>query len=283
MNDFAQHKQQERSDRRKSALITFLATLLLFLVIFFYKFTRNIPVEEKVNTILINFSENKAGEQTDTPSNQDNSKSVEHQPSEVKNISKPVEKSNPNTIKNKEKNIVKDKILTGKNKVTVSKAKKEKANNKKNEKTNKSSSKPHKPDNKKNDIKEDGAAAIGNLIKRRRQKIGSQTPDKDNGTAGDPLGGDSSGHSVIGSDRKLIAFIPGTMGKGGSQPTHNCTASGTITIAYTVNKAGNVISASRASGVSDACVVSTSIGWVKLYVKAERSQSSSTGVYKITF
>lgn len=73
------------------------------------------------------------------------------------------------------------------------------------------------------------------------------------------------------------------MGRGGSQPNHNCSASGTINISYTVDKAGNVISARRSSGVSDACVVSTTVSWVKQFVKAEKGNTSSTGVYKITF
>ncbi len=69
------------------------------------------------------------------------------------------------------------------------------------------------------------------------------------GNSGDPLGGNGDGDSKIGVDRKLISYIPGTMGKGGEQPSHNCTANGTITISYTVDKAGNVISARRSSGI----------------------------------
>ena len=51
----------------------------------------------------------------------------------------------------------------------------------------------------------------------------------------------------------------------------------------TVDKAGNVVSARRSGGISDACVASTSVAWVKKYVKAERANTSSTGSYKITF
>lgn len=73
------------------------------------------------------------------------------------------------------------------------------------------------------------------------------------------------------------------MGRGGAQPSHSCSASGSITIAYTVDKAGNVVSARRAGGISDPCVASTSVAWVKKYVKAEKASTSSTGTYKITF
>ena len=83
--------------------------------------------------------------------------------------------------------------------------------------------------------------------------------------------------------RQLIAFIPGTMGKGGEQPSHNCSANGTITISYTVDKAGNVTSARRSSGISDPCVVTAAVIWVKKYVKAEKAITISTGTYKITF
>ena len=60
------------------------------------------------------------------------------------------------------------------------------------------------------------------------------------------------------------------MGKGGEQPSHNCTANGTITISYTVDKAGNVISARRSSGISDPCVVTAAVIWVKKYVKPKK-------------
>ena len=103
------------------------------------------------------------------------------------------------------------------------------------------------------------------------------------GNSGDPLGEKGDGDSKIGVDRKLISYIPGTMGKGGEQPSHNCTANGTITISYTVDKAGNVISARRSSGISDPCVVTAAVIWVKKYVKAEKASTNSTGTYKITF
>jgi hypothetical protein len=84
-------------------------------------------------------------------------------------------------------------------------------------------------------------------------------------------------------DRKLVGFIPGTMGRGGAQPSHDCSASGSITISYTVDKSGKVTSARRLSGVSDPCVMNTAVSWVKQYVKAEAASVSSKGTYKIVF
>jgi len=144
--------------------------------------------------------------------------------------------------------------------------------------------------NAKGDIKKENAtgdgkgnAAIGNLLKGRGTKSGSQGNGTGPGNYGDPLGGDGDGNSLIGIDRKLTAFIPGTMGRGGAQPNHDCSASGSITISYTVDKSGKVISARRLSGVSDPCVANTAVSWVKQYVKAEAANVSSKGTYKITF
>ena len=144
--------------------------------------------------------------------------------------------------------------------------------------------------NSKGDIKKENAtgdgrgnAAIGNLLKGRGTKSGSQGNGNGPGNYGDPLGGDGDGNSLIGIDRKLIGFIPGTMGRGGAQPNHDCSASGSITISYTVDKSGKVTSARRLSGVSDPCVSSTAISWVKQYVKAEAASVSSKGTYKIVF
>ncbi|WP_312761017.1 ferric siderophore ABC transporter substrate-binding protein [Epilithonimonas sp.] len=144
--------------------------------------------------------------------------------------------------------------------------------------------------NAKGDIKKENAtgdgkgnAAIGNLLKGRGTKSGSQGNGTGPGNYGDPLGGDGDGNSLIGIDRKLTGFIPGTMGRGGAQPNHDCSASGSITISYTVDKSGKVTSARRQSGISDPCVVSTAISWVKQYVKAESANVSSKGTYKITF
>ena len=124
------------------------------------------------------------------------------------------------------------------------------------------------PETKKNIEYEKENHAIGYLIKGKEKKIFQENENPE---------------SKIGVERKLIRFIPGTMGRGGIQPSHSCTASGFIMIAYTVDKAGNVVSARRSGGVSDPCIVSTSIFWIKKYVKAEKSNFSSSGTYQIIF
>ena len=95
--------------------------------------------------------------------------------------------------------------------------------------------------------------------------------------------GRGNGVRKIGIDRVMIGFMTGPMGRCGAQPAHHGAASGTSSISYTVDKAGNVISARRLSGVSDACVSTNSVSWVKKYVKAEKASTPSTGVYQITF
>jgi len=87
----------------------------------------------------------------------------------------------------------------------------------------------------------------------------------------------------IGKDRILTAFIPGTMGKAGKLPAHNCKAKGQLVMFITVDKAGNVTSAGRSSGIKDACNVTAAVIWIKKYVKAKKSQNISQGTYTIVF
>ncbi len=87
----------------------------------------------------------------------------------------------------------------------------------------------------------------------------------------------------IGKDRILTAFIPGTMGKGGKLPSHNCKAKGQLVMFITVDKAGNVTSAGRSSGIKDVCNVTAAVIWTKKYVKAKKSTSISQGTYTIVF
>ena len=278
MNYTLNHKEKEQQDRRKSAIITAVVSLAVFLVIFLYKFTRIVPQEEVVTTMLINFGDNQNGNQTEEPANQEGSLATN---AEIE-IPEPVSEPNVNP-----KPTVHERIISGNNaKISAPKPEKVEKNLKNTTKstTNKTST-TKKSNNTAAKAQGDGkgTAAIGNLIRGRGNNSGNQGNAGTNGNAGDPLGGDGNGDSKIGVDRKLIGFIPGTMGRGGSQPNHNCSASGTINISYTVDKAGNVISARRSSGVSDACVVSTTVSWVKQFVKAEKGNTSSTGVYKITF
>ncbi|WP_374451372.1 ferric siderophore ABC transporter substrate-binding protein [Cloacibacterium normanense] len=289
METITQHKRDERIDKLKSATLTALISALLFLLIFYYQFVREIPKEEKVTTMLINFGDNRNGNGAEEPANQEGSlasadiyipeelKTPEPQLQEIVETPKAVEKPA-------------EKIITGKSeKTTAVKTEKTEKKSTKSSETTASKSTTSKTSSTSNTTAKNaqgdgqGTAAIGNLIKGRGTKTGTQGTDGTVGNSGDPLGGKGDGDSKIGVDRKLISYIPGTMGKGGEQPSHNCTANGTITISYTVDKAGNVISARRSSGISDPCVVTAAVIWVKKYVKAEKASTNSTGTYKITF
>ena len=87
----------------------------------------------------------------------------------------------------------------------------------------------------------------------------------------------------IGKDRILTAFIPGTMGKDGKLPSHNCKTKGQLVMFITVDKAGNVTNAGRSSGIKDACNITAAVIWTKQYVKAKKSQNISQGTYTINF
>lgn len=282
-----QHKKNEEKDRRRSVIITLLISLLLFLGIFFYKFTKITEKPEQVTTMLINFGDNRDGAEIEEPANQEGRLAANSE------VTEPVPEAKPEPVKEVVKPVVKEKIITGTNpKVTIPKADKvvkttpktpTKSTPAKTSPVKASPAKATTPNSNTGSGDGKGTAAVGNLLKGRGTKTGTQGTTGTTGNAGDPLGGDGNGDSKVGIDRKLVSFIPGTMGRGGAQPSHNCSASGTINIAYTVDKAGNVISARRSGGISDPCVVSTSVSWVKQYVKAEKANTSSTGTYSITF
>ena len=290
MDYIIQHKKNQEKDKRRSAIITLLISLVLFLGIFFYKFTKITEKPEQVTTMLINFGDNRDGAEVEEPANQEGSLASNSEVTEP--VEEVVPEAKPKPVKAVVKPVVKEKIITGTNtKVSTPKAEKVVKAKTPTKSTPAKTTTPKKaspakattPNSTTGSGDGKGTAAIGNLLKGRGTKTGTQGPSGTTGNAGDPLGGDGNGDSKIGVDRKLVGFIPGTMGRGGAQPSHSCSASGNINIAYTVDKAGNVISARRSGGVSDACVVSTSVSWVKKYVKAENSNSSSTGTYSITF
>lgn len=273
------HKESEKKDRRKSAIITGVTALVILLGLYLYKFTRIIPAEEEITTMLINFGDNRNGTEAEEPATTEGSLAS----SATIETPEPVAETEVQPAP-----VVREKILTGKNtKASVPKTDKKAVTPKTPAKTaattkKTSSAKPAaNPKNASGDGK--GTAAVGNLIRGRGTRPGSQGTNGTTGNAGDPLGGDSNGDSKIGVDRKLIGFIPGTMGRGGSQPSHGCSASGSISISYVVDKSGNVTSASRSGGIADPCAVSTTVLWVKRYVKAERANTSSTGTYRIEF
>lgn len=277
MNYTLQHKKAEERDRRNSAVITFIISLLVFLGIFFYKFTKITEKPEEITTMLINFGDNQNGAEAEEPTNQDGSLAANTEIANPKPVKEVIAETKPEPKPAVTKPVIKEKILTGSN-TKVSVPKTEKAAPAKT-----SATKASTPNSTTGTGDGKGTAAIGNLIKGRGTKTGTQGTNGTAGNQGDPLGGDGEGDSKIGVDRNLIGFIPGTMGRGGAQPSHNCSASGTISIAYTVDKAGNVISARRSGGISDPCISSTSVSWVKKYVKAEKASTSSTGTYRITF
>ncbi len=244
-------------------------------------------VQLDVTNMLINFGDNTNGKGIEEP------KSEEGSPApiiEKKIDNEEIAAEEPKISKEKTDRPIPDNVVPTPTRMDAKMSSSKKSNNTKATTTSPSTKKTEAKTIVKGNIKKEGAtgdgqgnAALGNLLKGRGTKTGSQGTGSGIGNSGDPLGGDSNGDSKIGIDRKLIGFIPGTMGRGGAQPKQTCSASGSISIAYTVDKAGNVISASKSAGISDPCVVSTAVQWVKQYVKAEKASVSSKGTYKIVF
>lgn len=295
--------KEENKDRLKSGVITAIIWSALLFFLFWYKIIEKIPPQkEVVARMLINFGDNRNGNGTEEPANEEGSLSAAIPTTPTEQAVAPEVKKNttlevPKEKAKEKKETATEKIITGNNEKKLVKIS-EKNDNLKEVQKNKSIAKSNLPS--KSSEKKGGATAvtsnsktgngdgkgsraIGNLLAGRGKNKGSQGDGQGIGNNGDPLGGDGNGDSKIGIDRKLTGFIPGTMGRGGKQPSHNCTASGTIVIAYTVDKSGNVISAKRNSGISDPCAVSTTTQWVKKYVKAEKASVSSTGLYSISF
>lgn len=287
-------KDEQNRDRIKSAVLSILIWSAILLFVFLYKLKPELDEQpEVITTMLVNFGDNRNGSGVEEPADQPGSlaAATEEVASEPAETAVPETKTviQPDPQPETKKTEAKDKVITGNNtKTSVPKKEESKAETKKTS-TSTSATKNAKKsgattaNSKTGNGDGKGNAAIGNLIRGRGTKAGSQGDGNGMGNAGDPLGGDGNGDSKVGIDRKLVGFIPGTMGRGGSQPANSCTASGTITIAYTVDKAGNVVSARRSGGTSDPCISSNAISWVKKYVKAEKASVSSTGTYKITF
>lgn len=290
MRSYTLEKNEHNKDRIKSGILSVLIWSAILLFVFIYKL-KPIPEEKEpeiITTMLVNFGDNRNGEGIDEPAPQEGSQAAQVD----ETTAEPVEsKSEPNTIIKPEpraetKNSdVKEKAISGNDNRKVAKKDDSKSNQKATSSASKSkmkggavavNSKTGNGDGK-------GQNIFGKFQAGRGVNGTSQGNGKGPGNAGDPLGGDGNGDSKIGIDRSLTHFIPGTMGKGGAQPSHKCTASGTIRISYVVDKAGNITSARRSGGISDPCVVQTSTAWVKQYVKAEKASVSSTGTYSITF
>ncbi len=294
MRSHSINKNEQNKDRIKSAVLSILIWSAILLFVFLYKLKPELNEQpEVITTMLVNFGDNRNGNGVEEPADQPGSlaAATEEVAPEPAETTVPETKTviQPDPQPETKKTEAKDKVITGNNtKTSVPKKEESKAESKKTS-TSTSAAKNTKKsgattaNSKTGNGDGKGNAAIGNLIRGRGTKAGSQGDGTGIGNAGDPLGGDGNGDSKVGIDRKLVGFIPGTMGRGGSQPANSCTASGTITIAYTVDKAGNVVSARRSGGTSDPCISSNAISWVKKYVKAEKASVSSTGSYKITF
>ena len=291
--NYALEDKKETRDRLKSGLITAAIWTALLVFLFLYKVVEKMPEKREVETrMLINFGDNRNGNGVEEPANQEGSLAAAPAPAEVPQpaTEQPAPVKETVIEKKAEPKPAKEKVITG-NDIKRSVPLKKETDKKGTSSAKATATKTTKPTGAKSATANSktgtgdgkGTAAIGNLIRGRGTKAGTQGTNGTVGNDGDPLGGDGNGDSRIGVDRQLTGFIPGTMGRGGAQPTHSCTASGSITIAYTVDKAGNVISARRAGGISDPCVTSTSVSWVKKYVKAEKASSPSTGTYRITF
>ena len=284
----------------KALIAGAVVSLLLFL--FFFISFRNTPkktplvqdmVQMDVTNMLTNIGDETNGTELDEPKTEEGSPAPLQD--EKEKIEEPAPKEETKPLEKKVEKPVPENIVPTPTRMATKTTPSKYVETKKETKTNtvtaekKTAEKESKTVAKVN-IKNEGGtgegqgnAAIGNLLRGRGSKGNSQGSGSGSGNAGDPLGGEGNGDSTVGIDRKLIAYIPGTMGRGGSQPKHNCTTSGSITISYTVDKAGNVISARRTSGLSDPCAVSTTEQWVKQYVKAEKATNSSKGTYKIVF
>lgn len=275
-------------------MLSILIWSAILLFVFLYKLKPELNEQpEVITTMLVNFGDNRNGNGVEEPADQPGSlaAATEEVAPEPAETAVPETKTviQPDPQPETKKTEAKEKVITGNNtKNSVPKKEESKAESKKTSASTSAAKNTKKSgtttaNSKTGNGDGKGNAAIGNLIRGRGTKAGSQGDGNGIGNAGDPLGGDGNGDSKIGIDRKLVGFIPGTMGRGGSQPANSCTASGTITIAYTVDKAGNVVSARRSGGTSDPCISSNAISWVKKYVKAEKASVSSTGTYKITF
>lgn len=290
MRGYTINKNEEYKDRIKSAVLSVGIWSAVLLFVFIYKMepSKTAKEPEVITTMLVNFGDSRNGNGLEEPANQDGSLAApaknpveenEAVTPEPNTALVPAVKSNTGKTENREK------LISGANNNIKAAPKEDLKQIKKNTASSSNSAKSKSATSNANTGKGDGRgnAAIGNLLKGRGKNPGNQGNGTGAGNAGDPLGGDGYGDSKVGIDRELTQYIPGTMGRGGAQPSHSCTAGGSVTISYTVNKSGNVVSARRSGGISDPCVVATAVSWVKQYVKAEQASVSSTGSYKITF
>lgn len=300
-SSYQSHIPVNKKAKRDSAIITSVISVLILLLVITYKstFTTVTPP----SYIGLDFGTDEVGMGKEEPidgelmqgdggtienPNEESSAAAENNPEKSSDNFLTDESSDESSglIAKKEKESAASKATkTTKNKVQNSTHKNSATSN-----TNNNSNSSSK-NNKKAGIGEgksggnpQGNAALGNIIKGKGSNPNSKGQGNGNrpGNEGDPAGGVGSG-GTIGGDRKLISVIPGTMGRGGKKPEHDCSAKGTVYFKYTVDRNGNITSANRSAGVSNTCLVNTGISWIKKYVKADKGTSSASGTYEIKF
>lgn len=95
---------------------------------------------------------------------------------------------------------------------------------------------------------------------------------------------DSKKESRIGVDRKLISGVPGTLNYKGKFPANNVKEKGSITVSYTVDENGKVISVYRTAGLRDRNTINNAVTIIRKHVRAEKkAKTTSKGTYTLTF
>lgn len=263
------HLNQQISDiefKIKSAILTFIITVLLLLTLYFSRLHRLIIHS---NEIVIDFRTNtEEGEFVEEHSdfNKNNLSYFEKSNFQLKSGFSSNIHENPEEIS---KNI---NLKNNEHSQILKKYKDQESSNTKSYSIN----------------KESQAEKIINLFEKGRNNISTATQQsieserKRNSTS-------EIKQEFIQSEeqekRKLISWIPGTLHRSKElHPNHSCeNQTGIIVIRYTVNQSGKVIDAYKQSGNVSDCIKETSISWVKKYVKAEIGTKITTASYRIEF
>ena len=178
MDYIIQHKRNEAKDRTRSAIITLLISLVLFLGIFFYKFTKITEQPEQLTTMLINFGDNRDGAEIEEPANQEGSLAANSEVTEP--VEEIVPEAKPEPVKELVKPAVKEKIITGTNtKVSAPKVEKVVKAKTPTKSTPAKTTTPKKatpakattPNSNTGSGDGKGTAAVGNLLKGRGTKV----------------------------------------------------------------------------------------------------------------
>ncbi|MCB9202783.1 MAG: ferric siderophore ABC transporter substrate-binding protein [Flavobacteriales bacterium] len=282
MNKNTTYKSDTDNESKvKSGIITATFTLILLLMLYFFKLYTT-PTYPPYEEIAIDFGYSNLGDGFEEPMET------------VEEYSEPQPQNN-NTSDNTSSE-QSQKILTEENTTdnipTVAKVEKPNQSKKIVQKDNsksvkKETTKTSESNEKKQESQSDGKGkSIADLLVKGKGKSNS-TSQGSSGEAGNAGSLDGEGEFIGNGKggRSLTHFIPGTEGRSNEPtPAHNCgNEKGTIVIAYTVDKSGNVISAYRKSGNASPCIKNTAIAWVYKYVKAEPGKTQVSSTYKIDF